>query len=72
MRKVITVVWVLGFFTMPLAASADQISDLQAQIHVLSQMLAELQKKSGTGSMPFAELGAMMHFRQHLLPPGSQ
>ena len=50
MRKVITVVWVLGFFTMPLAASADQISDLQAQIQVLSQMLAELQKKSGTGS----------------------
>ena len=50
MRKFLTVVLSLGVFTMPLAASADQISDLQEQIKVLSQILAGLQKKSSTGA----------------------
>ena len=39
----------LGFLAMPLAASADQITDLQAQAQVLSQLLAKL--KAG-GSVP--------------------
>lgn len=39
------------FFTTPIVASADQISDLQAQVQVLSQILARLQAEKAAGGV---------------------
>ena len=53
MLKSLSAALVLVFLTLPLAASADQISDLQAQIQVLSQLLARLRAQQPT-SQPIA------------------
>ncbi len=39
----------LALFATPLVASADQISDLQAQVKVLTQVLAQLQQQRAQG-----------------------
>jgi peptidoglycan hydrolase-like protein with peptidoglycan-binding domain len=54
---------------MPLSASADQMSDLQAQVQVLSQLLAQLQQQKAVGGQQAA--GTAPCPTNQLLGPGS-
>lgn len=68
---------VMGGEAALLAAVAlrDRLLDIAAALLKVDRSKLELsgscaREKNGAGAVPFAELGAMMHFRQHLLPPG--
>src|SRR5258707_861201 len=47
--KKLTAFITLALFALPLAASADQITDLQAQVQILPQVLAKLQAQRAAG-----------------------
>ena len=68
---------VMGGEAALLAAIAlrDRLLDIAAALLKVNRddlVLSEssVREKNGGRSMDFAELGGMMHFRQHLLPPG--
>ncbi len=61
--KFISIAIVTVLCAFPIAASADQLSDLQTEVQALSQWLAQLQQKAGSGqgvSAPTSSCGAIV------------